>query len=139
MKPYIALATVAAAGLFLFYEMYAFVTRHVGRNPFVNPRRFFRRAAATGALVLAFLGVLYFEEMTASLGGWAWKVSLLGIILILLLLALVLALRDALKTARIAVQEEATFRAESARMFRDKLLASQKPQAAPGRKKKKGR
>ena len=135
MKIFIALATVAVAAVFLFFEMYAFVTRHVGRNPFVNPRRFFRRTTATGALVVAFLGVLFFEEITTWLPGWPWKVSLLGIILILLLLALALALRDAIKTARIAVQEDAAFRTESARMFRDKLLEAQKT-PTPQRKRK---
>ncbi len=124
MKWLLALAVLAGAGAFMFYESYVFVTRHVSDDPFANPRRFFRRAAATFALVCAMWLTIFAESVTQWFDSALWKVSVLATIILLLVFACVMALRDALRTAGIALREQHALQRESAQLFREHLQKS---------------
>lgn len=129
MKFFFLIAILAFAAIVIGYEMYAYVTRDFSGNPFVTARRMWRRTVGVLALAAAATMLYYYDGIVARLPGVFWKATLASAILLSAMLAVVLALRDAFKTAKIAMREQAMIEVETARKFQQALAQKENQKA----------
>ena len=129
MKAFFTISILAFSAAVICYELYAYATRDFSGNPFVTARRLWRRTAGAIALAFAAVMIYFYDGITAYLTGVFWRMLLAGGILFFAMAAVLLALRDAFKTAKIALREQAMIEVETARKFQQALAEKEKQKA----------